>query len=177
MTCNFALPPMLLLLPSSLVSQAGSLTWCLLIILPFQNRTLSTSLLFYHQWQGHYPYCHSDSVTQGYFFTLTFLMLHAFWPGPYPTPFYFWYCSDPFFSFDPSVKFLTQNFLPLFLTFIILFFFLFVFKTNVASLKANCSQWIPSFSLLAFSYPFLFYILKASCLKFEILTKLYMRAF
>lgn len=116
----------------------------------------------------------SDS---GLFFTLTFLMLHAFWPGPYPTLFYFWYCSDPFFSFDPSVKFLTQNFLPLFLTFIILFFFLFVFKSNVASLKANCSQWIPSFSLLAFSYPVLFYILKASCLKFEILTKLYMRAF
>lgn len=72
MTCKSVFPPMLLLLPSNPVSQAGSLTWCLLIILSFQNRTLSTSLLFYHKWQEHYPSCHSDSVTQVYILLLFF---------------------------------------------------------------------------------------------------------
>lgn len=83
--CKPFFPPVLLLFPS--MSQVGSLTWCLLIILSFQNRTLSTSLLFCHKWQEHYPSCHSDSVTQGYFFTLTFLMLHTSWPEPAFAPF------------------------------------------------------------------------------------------
>lgn len=65
--CKSVFSPILLLLPSNHVSQIGSVTWCLLIILSFQNRTLSTSLLFCHKWQEHYPSCHSDSVTQGYF--------------------------------------------------------------------------------------------------------------
>lgn len=70
MTCKCVLPPMLLLVPSSLMSQAGSLTWCLLIILSFQNRALSTSLLLYHKWQESYPSCHSYSLTRGYFLLL-----------------------------------------------------------------------------------------------------------
>lgn len=122
MTCNSVFPPMLLLLPSRLVSQAGSLTWCLLIILSFQNRTLSTSLLSYHKWQEHYPSCHSDSVTQGYFL----LLLSSCFMHPDQDHILHFFIFDSvqihFFSFDPSVKFLTQTFLPLFLTLTILFF-------------------------------------------------------
>lgn len=121
MTCKSVFPPMLLLLPSSLMSQAGCLTWCLLIILSFQNRTLSTSLLFYHKWQEHYPSCHSDSVTQGYFLLLLsscFMhtdqdqILHLFIFDIVQINFFLW----------SSGKFLIQTFLPNFHNFFLLCF-------------------------------------------------------
>lgn len=90
--------------------------------------------------------------------------------------FIFLNCSDRFFF--PLILLLNFLFRPLasVLTFPILFvLFLFICKSDVASLKPKL---IPSFRLLAFSFPFLFYILlKASCLKFKLLTEIYMGAF
>lgn len=89
--------------------------------------------------------------------------------------FIFLNCSDRFFSFDPPVKFLIQTSCLCPNLSNSVRSFLFICKSDVASLKPKL---IPSFRLLAFSFPFLFYILlKASCLKFKLLTEIYMGAF
>lgn len=107
-TCKSVFPLVVLLLPSKPVSQVASLTLYLFIS---NFKTELHPLLFYNKWQEHYPSCHSDSVTQDCFFTLTFLVLHTSWTGTGFAPsFYKNIIQIHFFPFVPHVKFLIQTF-------------------------------------------------------------------
>lgn len=167
--CKSVFSPILLLLPSNHVSQIGSVTWCLLIILSFQNRTLSTSLLFCHKWQEHYPSCHSDSVTQGYFSLFPhasyILARTSTWHLIFPFS-----ISDMFFFFHASDKFIIWNFLTQSSLLEFIWFFLICWLANQSLSPFEQSiVWIPSFSLLALLYLLFCIFLKASCLKLKLL--------